>query len=252
MEVSGPVDVQLFPSPTITLNDVKIKNIPGSATPDLATIKRVNATVKWGSLFETPLIIEKITLDSPAFFMERNEKGQVNWDFPFLQEKTVNPEQDNLIGKSILEVPPQFKSLAIQNGSLTYTNALTGFKQTFQQIKGNLTADSINGPFKFSGSFAWNQNPIQLSLTTGKLFATQSADIKLTLIDPDSRAQMNLTGKLENLTKTADMTGGFSINVPKMSPFLRTIAGYTQLPDSLERPLIGTSTFAFSISSFNC
>lgn len=253
MEVSGPVDVQLFPSPTITLNDVKIKNIPGSATPDLATIKRVNATVKWGSLFETPLIIEKITLDSPAFFMERNEKGQVNWDFPFLQEKTVNPEQDNLIGKSILEVPPQFKSLAIQNGSLTYTNALTGFKQTFQQIKGNLTADSINGPFKFSGSFAWNQNPIQLSLTTGKLFATQSADIKLTLIDPDSRAQMNLTGKLENLTKTADMTGGFSINVPKMSPFLRTIAGYTQLPDSLERPLIGTSTFAFSSAkaSFN-
>lgn len=246
MEVAGPVDVQLFPTPIITLNDVKIKNIPGSATPDLATIKRVSATVKWGSLFETPLMIEKITLDTPAFFMERNEKGQVNWDFPFLQEKTINPEQDNLIGKSILEVPPQFKSLSLQNGSLTYTNALTGFKQTFHQIKGNLTADSINGPFQFTGTFAWNGNPIQLSLTTGRLFATQSADIKLILVDPDSKAQMNLTGKLENLTKTADMSGAFSINVPRMTPFLKTIANYTQLPDSLEKPLIGTSTFAFS------
>ncbi len=246
MEVSGPVNIQLFPTPTITLNDVKIKNKPGSTTPNLATIKRVNATVKWGSLFETPLMVEKITLDTPTFYMERGEKGQVNWDFPFLQEKTINPEQDNLIGKSILEVPPQFKSLSIYNGSITYTNALSGFKQSFHQIKGDLTADSINGPFKFTGSFAWNDTPIRLALTTSSLFATQSADIKLTLIDSNSKAQINLTGKLENLTKTADMTGAFSINVQKMAPFLKMIAGYTGLPDSLERPLVGTSTFTFS------
>ncbi len=253
MEVSGPVDVQLFPSPTITLNDVKIKNIPGSAAPDLATIKKVIATVKWGSLFETPLIIETISLDSPEFFMERSEKGQVNWDFPFLQEKTINPEQDNLIGKSILEVPPQFKSLSVKNGSITYINALTGFKKSLNQIRGNLSADSINGPFKFSGSFIWNENPIQFTLSTGKLFAQQSSDIKLSLVDSNSKAQMNLTGKIENLTKTADTTGGFSVDIPKMSPFLETLVGYTNLPDTLEKPLIGTATFSFSNekASFN-
>ncbi len=246
MEVEGAVTVQLFPTPTITLNNVKIKNIPGSSTPDVVSIKKIIATVKWGSLFETPLTIETISLDTPSFFMERNEKGQVNWDFPFLREKIIKPEQDNLIGKSILEVPPQFKNLSIQNGRLIYTNTLTGFTQTFEQIKGTLTAPSINGPFQFNGYFSWHQKPIQISLTSGLLFSSQTADIKLVLVDPQSKAQINLTGNLKNLTQTNDITGNFSINVPKMAPFLKTIINYSHLPDSLERPLIGTSTFSFS------
>lgn len=246
MLVKGDVSIHLFPSPTISMSNVEVKNKSGSQNPNMMTIEKVDASVKWGSLFENPLIIEKIVLKSPALFIERDAQGMPNWDFPFLQEKNKSGAQDSLIGRSILELPPQFKNLTIQDGSITYANAMTGLKLALPSLNGHLSSDSMTGPFRFNGTFDWNKTPIRVDLTTGKLSSVSASDIKLTLTDTTSRSVLGLTGKVQNLTRNADFAGGFTFNIPQLSKFLTTAMNYKDLPASLEKPVVGTSTFEFS------
>ena len=245
MTVNGAVSINLFPTPTITMSDVVVKNKPGLDAPNLLTIKQVDASVKWGSLFENPLIIEKVTLHEPEIFVGRDKNGIPNWDFPFLMERAKEGQSDDLIGQSILDLPPQFKNLVIEKGTLHYASAVSGFTLTLPQVNGRLESQSISGPFNFKGTFNWNNSPVQAVLTSGKISGNLATDIKLTLTD-SSKAVLGLTGKIENLVRSADMTGGFSFNIPQLSRFLTNAVGYKDLPPSLEKPIVGTSTFVFS------
>lgn len=245
MTVNGTVSIRLFPTPTISMSDVVVKNKTGFDAPNLLVIKQVDASVKWGSLFENPLIIEKVTLRKPEIFVGRDTNGIPNWDFPFLMERAKEGQSDDLIGQSILDLPPQFKNLAIEKGTLHYASAVSGFTLTLSNVNGQLESKSISGPFNFKGTFDWNNSPVQVSLDSGKISGNLATDIKLTLTD-SSKAVLGLSGKIENLIRSADMTGGFSFNIPQLSHFLTNAIGYKALPSSLEKPIVGTSTFVFS------
>ena len=245
MTVNGTVSIHLFPTPTISMSDVVVKNKAGLEAPNLLVIKQVDASVKWGSLFENPLIIEKVTLKDPEIFVGRDKNGIPNWDFPFLMERSKQGQSDDLIGQSILDLPPQFKNLSIEKGTLHYASAVSGFTLTLSNVNGQLESKSISGPFNFKGSFDWNNSPVQVVLSSGKISGNLATDIKLTLTDA-SKAVLGLSGKIENLIRSADMTGGFSFNIPQLSRFLTNAIGYKDLPSSLEKPIVGTSTFVFS------
>lgn len=251
MVINGGVSVKMLPAPTITINDVTIKNIPGSAQPDLLKIEKISAVVKWDSLFKNPLIIEDVTLQNPSFFFERSADGQINWDFPFLKEKSVAPEKDNLIGQSILNVPPQFKNIAIQNGSITYTNATTGLTKSFPKINGRLTASTLNGPFVFDGTFDWMDKPIAINLTTGELFALQNSAVKVILTDRKSQTKIELAGELGNLTQTTDMNGAFTFNIPHISDFLQLTTSNINLSEEMNQPIVGSATFRYTTGKFS-
>ena len=150
MVVSGKTSISLFPSPVITLNDVHVVNKNGMPSKELISVGKVRASVKWESLFKNPLVVENIILEKPHLFLERNKKGENNWDFPFLAESTKEGQKDILIGSKISGRSPQFEKIIIKDGLFTYTNEATGFSKTLSNLNGELSA-FINCLMSFKG-----------------------------------------------------------------------------------------------------
>ena len=149
--IAGDMNVKLFPSPIITLNNVTVKNnATVQKSNDFMKITSVEAHIKFTSLFKNPLIVDNIVFNTPEIFLRRNTKGENNWNFSFLNSSTVS--KDALLGESFADIPPQFQNIEIKNGSVSYQNELINAAYKITDINGKITSGAITGPFEFNGT----------------------------------------------------------------------------------------------------
>ena len=248
MVINGQFSLDLFPSPVIKISDVVIKNKAGEKDPDFIKIASVEAHIRFASLFKNPLIIENIILNEPEIFLSRNEKGNNNWDLSFFKTFDKAIIQDNLIGKAFVDLPPQFQNMELKNGKISYQNVLTGKSFQLTDINGKMKSTSINGPFDFTGSFVNEQMPIDATLHVDKLNLTSQTKFTLSLLNPDSKAVLSVqNGVLERISdSTQTISGGFTFNIPQLASFLATYKDFKDLPEALNKQVLGNGNFSFS------
>ena len=245
MTVAGETSIRLFPSPVITLNDVHVKNKSDMPSKELITIEKVRATVKWGSLFKNPLVVEDIILEKPSIYLERNKKGENNWDFPFLAESTRETNNDMLIGTKVSKAP-QFGKLIIKGGSFTYTNGADGSSNTVSNINGELSARSLSGPFAFAGTSTIRKMNTEIKLSADKISAALTTKVSISIKDSGSDASFEANGTIKDVMKNTTFDGDASFNIPKLAVFLVGAYDYNGLPSSLDNQVVGTVSFEFS------
>ena len=148
MVINGQFSLEIFPSPVIRISDVVVKNKKGF-DEDFLKIKSVEARIRFASLFKNPLIVDNIVLKNPEFVLQRNDKGENNWNLTFLTAKDKTIIQDDLIGKTFADLPPQFQNIQLENGKISYFNLQTEQKVVFTDINGKINSTSIDGPFDF-------------------------------------------------------------------------------------------------------
>ncbi len=245
MIVSGEVKVQLFPSPIIRLNNVIVKNKAAFKTPDLIKIAAVEAHVRFSSLLKDPLIIDNVILTEPEVFLERNEKGENNWQFSFLNPNQKAISKDDLLGQTFSDIPPQFQNMEIEKGAVTYKNVLTGRDYKLTDIDVKITSSSITGPFDVTGQLKDGTMPLNVTLHVDKLNANTQSKFTLSLLNPSSQAVLSIqNGQIEKLgNKDQSFSGNFTFNVPKLSPFLQERKGIKNLPEPLNQSVIGNGSF---------
>jgi len=159
---------------------------------------------------------------------------------------------DANIGKSVLEVPPQFKNLLIQKGQFSYKDATTGISYQVSDINGKLTADSLSGPFLFSGKILIDKAHWQIELQSGKLASEDSsADIKINLTEPTSKSVFLLKGKAKNILKDLTFHGNFSFNIPQVSSLLKAIKIEKTGIENISSSLLGNTEINFSTNSIS-
>ena len=253
MLINGQFSLDLFPSPVIKISDVIIKNNAGEKNADFVKIASVEAHLRFASLFKNPLIIDNVVLNEPQVFLSRNEKGKNNWDLAFFKSFDKAIVQDDLIGKAFVDLPPQFQNMEIKNGKISYQNALTDKKFELLEINGKMKSNSINGPFDFTGSFTSEKMPIDATLHVDKLNLTSQTKFTLSLLNPDSKAVLSIqNGAIEKISDSGQtILGGFTFNIPKLSSFLASYKAYKDLPESLNKPVLGNGQFSFSAKETN-
>ena len=250
--VAGDMKVKLFPSPVITLTDVVVRNNIGKDSDDLMRIKSVEAHIRFASLFKNPLIVDNIIVNDAEVFLRRNEKGENNWNFTFLRADPNAGNKDNMLGESFLDKPPQFQNIELKNATLTYLNALTGKQFQLTDINGKVTSSSITGPFDFSGSLKKDAIPLNASLYISKLNVASQTNFTLSLTNPTSKAIFSIQdGKMEKLGGLGQtFLGSFTVNIPRLSAFLLETKGYKDLPEPLNKAVLGNGKFNITDKSF--
>ena len=251
MVVSGKTSISLFPSPVITLNDVHVTNKNGMPSKELLSVGKVRASVKWESLFKNPLVVENIILEKPHLFLERNKKGENNWDFPFLAESTKEGQKDILIGTQISGRSPQFEKIIIKDGLFSYTNEATGFSKTLSNLNGELSARSISGPFNFQGTGSFDKMNVEMAMSMEKISAALTSRISLNLKDTGSDALLKVDGTLKDIMRNTILDGTATFNIPKLALFLLDAYDYRGLPSSIDNSVVGTVSFEFSKEKAN-
>jgi uncharacterized protein involved in outer membrane biogenesis len=78
--IRGPLEVRLFPWPSLTAQDVRISNPSGSLIHDFAQIDRVEAEIAAPALLSGRIEFRKVKLLRPILSLERLATGGTSWD----------------------------------------------------------------------------------------------------------------------------------------------------------------------------
>lgn len=248
MVIAGQMKMQLFPSPVIRISNVLIKNKAGFKSADFMKIADVEAHIRFSSLLKNPLVVDNIILKEPQVFLSRNENGENNWSFALFKPAAQIVSKDDLLGQTFTDVPPQFQNVEIVDGTINYQNALSNSEYQLTNINGKLNSSSITGPFDFVGTMKQGQMPLNVTLHVDKLNLVAQTKFDLSLLNPSSKAVLSVqSGKIEKLSEVGQsFSGTFTFNIPKLSSFLVDSIGFKDLPEPLNKQIVGNGSFNIS------
>lgn len=205
VEIKGGIVLGWRPYPTLVISDLTVANQSDSKTPVMFSVSQVRAEIEWLSLFKNPLVIKKVVLENPVVLLERLKRYETNFDFPILFKPSNGVENLSFIDPQDA-FSLSIREIEVENGRLTYENAITNEKFKLEGINGRGEIASLTGPFSFLGTFAINdQERASIDLRVGQIEVSQPLPIKLILANVSSETEIKMDGKLlQNQMDTTD------------------------------------------------
>jgi uncharacterized protein involved in outer membrane biogenesis len=114
--INGDFDIDLGWTTHVHMTDVSVTNAPWSKTPEMIHIGELDADVKPWEALTGKLSFPRLILRQPKIVLERNAKGEANWDFSPV--KAVAPDKRSEF--------PAIGTLDISDGTLAYRDARSG------------------------------------------------------------------------------------------------------------------------------
>lgn len=176
--ISGKVSASIYPSIGAKVDGVTLSNAPGFGDKPMLTLKQLDVEVALVPLFSKEVQIQRFVLHDPVIALAVNAKGKPNWEFtpPAKKEAAVLPPQgfslissaqaDELIDDDVLEMLEKLKLGVVEmhNGTIHFTNAQTGAKQSVSEANLTLGFKDLNSPITVKGDAVWNKEKVDISL----------------------------------------------------------------------------------------
>ncbi|MBI1275544.1 AsmA family protein [bacterium] len=215
----------------IRLGDVKIANADWASSPSIFEAERIELVIRLPSLLKGKLVIPEFVAIRPVIALEKNEKGQSNWDL------TQNPEA--LAAKAPLPEErgeiPLFGRLYIEEGKLTYIDK-PGHISTnvdISTVRGKSDGEEEN--ISVAGKGEYQKQPFSLSMRGASLLQLRNndtpypfnlkigvgkthAEVKGTVQDPIKLEKLDITLLLKG-ANAADLYTLTGIALPPTPPY---------------------------------
>jgi len=189
INVAGNVSFKILPQPQIMLESVTIANAEGAKPDALMTLKSLEARIKLEPLLEGRVEVENINLTEPVLNLEVSGDGKTNLS-------GVLASSDN-VGAAASSI--QLNQVTITNGTLNYSNLLTGTQKTFDTLNLSITANTLLGPYHILGNMQYQKARVSLDMDTGVFDKATSAPVHIAFLPDDSSGlpQVKLSGVLD-------------------------------------------------------
>lgn len=80
LKISGPITLNLFPSISVSAEQLSLSNASWATDSEMLNLKRIEMGIKTFPLFSKRIEISSIKLNGLDLFLQKNAGGQVNWD----------------------------------------------------------------------------------------------------------------------------------------------------------------------------
>jgi AsmA protein len=164
--VHGNIDVSVFPASYVSFHNVGLK---GGGTADPALV----VDVLTANLRLLPLLLQRFEIADvmmlrPQIRIVRDAKGDSNWT-PFIDNiaRTMKPGADNQVS---------FSEIRIQDGVLSYQDAVNHVTEALDDIDLSLAWPSISRSFAATGQFDWRGERVDASISASDFIAALSGD----------------------------------------------------------------------------
>jgi AsmA protein len=164
--VKGNIDVSVFPGSYVSFHDVGLK---GGDTADPAlSVDVLTANLRLLPLLMQRFEIADVMMLRPQIVVTRSADGESNWT-PFIQTiaRTMKPGADN---------PVSFSEIRIQDGKLSYDDAVNHVSEKLDDIDLSLAWPSISRSFAATGQFDWRGERVDGSISASDFLAALSGD----------------------------------------------------------------------------
>jgi uncharacterized protein involved in outer membrane biogenesis len=168
VRVTGPIDVRLLPTPTLTLQQIELGR-PGDPAGTRAQALRIEFAL--GDLVRGTWRAPDMTLQGPELTLSLDPSGRLAWSAP-----TIGLDPDAV----------SIEHLEIADGRATFSDAASGTKLVLDKLDFTGQVRSLLGPVKGEGSFAIEGQHYPFRLAVSRPADDGSVKIRLN-VDPIDR-----------------------------------------------------------------
>jgi AsmA protein len=149
----GPAEVSLFPSGSVTFEDVAL----GDAKSPALTAERLTARLRFFPLLIGRVEIADVALEHPRIAIDFGPNGQSNWaGLIAALAKSKKPGEHR---------PAAFSEMRIDGGTVTLHDLAYGATEQLEDVNFSLAWPSISKTFGATGRFVWHEQPVDASMT---------------------------------------------------------------------------------------
>ncbi len=182
--IAGPVSLSLLPSPRVIARDVRIANLPGGSTPDLARVRRVEVSLAVWPLLAGRIEATSARLIEPSVTLERFADRGANWEFAtsapvgMPDESAPSSAATGNLGAAGRPVSRGFRidRLVVEDGTLIYRNGPT--LEVIEHLGATVSGDAVAGPIHAEGTFTTLGSTVEVAADIGRF---QSAEVPIAL-----------------------------------------------------------------------
>jgi len=160
----GPVTVSLFPSGSVSFEDVML----GSAKRPALTAERLTARLRFFPLLVGRVEIADVSMERPTIAVDIDASGQSNWSGLIAAlARSQSPDAQR---------PAAFSEMRIKDGIIAVRDQERKIYETLDNVELSLAWPSISKSFGATGSFVWRAESVNASLTLGDFAAALAGD----------------------------------------------------------------------------
>ena len=234
----GPISFQILPKPYLKAANVKIMNVDGNDVP-LVKIPNLVAKLALMPLLKGKFEVQRMNLQNPSINVEILPDAKLNW------QSALTPEQR----RNVEEAKFALNSVSIQNAVVNYDDQIrdVGFK--LENLNGEISAQSVLGPYRFEGNYVKDNNPQGFAISMGKLSDSMSTSLNMVVTHPMSESYVRFDGSFMISNKV--LNGNLIIEAKKLRQFVDANFNVINFEPQYDMPLVATSDISLNSQQLN-
>lgn len=115
LEITGPFEVRVLPSPRVLVEGLALANAPWSAQETMASVDHFSARIRLFSLLFGPVVVEDLQLKGVDLLLEEGPDGKNNWTFGEGQpdQEPASPDQPAEPGRPVLLLSADLQDIKV-------------------------------------------------------------------------------------------------------------------------------------------
>ncbi|MCX2982002.1 AsmA family protein [Halieaceae bacterium IMCC14734] len=217
LTVAGDTSLSVFPSLSVQLNDVSLSNMTGGTRDAMITMQQLDVHIPWLALFSGQLSVERFVIRQPNILLETDAGGMGNWNLGPTAEPTAEAPAEGGVA-----LPAGFDinlgKVAIEDGSLTYRDGVTGAETQLSNLQLTVTLPSLHKELGINGALTYMDETFELSLavnTLAKILGGEPFDMAASI---NSRlVTLDYAG---NIAADASLTGSLNLQADSVKALM--------------------------------
>jgi AsmA family protein len=179
LAIKGKLDLEISLVPSLVMNDVTFANAKWASSPNMLSLKRLEAGLELMPLLQGEIRLTQIVLVEPNINLETNAKGQGSWVF----DNAAKPEakKDESSGSTTI---PVLNRLLIEKGKFSFKDGQKGETLSLALDRVKIDAEGPNRGTLIELKGGYNGTPFELSGGMASLYR---------LVDDPSNYSIDLT-----------------------------------------------------------
>jgi uncharacterized protein involved in outer membrane biogenesis len=169
LTMGGDIDLSIGFPPTLEVNEVAFQNASWGSQPQMARLKKLQATISLLPLIRGKLTIKRLILAEPVFLLETNKSGKSNLDFDAAQKaKSPAPAANEKTGDQS-QTQFELENVQIKDGKITYKDHRTGRTETVELAILDLKAPLLGDGADIVTKGSYNKTPFEVTGNIGRI-----------------------------------------------------------------------------------
>lgn len=228
VRVGGAVNLNLLPAPYVSFERLRIADISDEGASSIIRIENFTMRLSVPPLLKGLIEAHRVEIRRPVLNIVVNDEGGGNW-----QSLAVTPGALPFVPKDVT-----LQSVEIEDGEIIVSAPGRRELARFDAINGELTAEALEGPFRYRGTASWLDAPRHVRIATAQIDANGGLRFKAAVDVIGSTNSYVLDGRVSDLRTAPRLNGDLTATLA-LAPGQKTDA-----PPADPHPLVEPSPAA--------